>query len=192
MIDRSSTQQVEDVAHLIAISQGDETAFEKLYQRYQPMLLKFSSGLLNGDVSQAADIVDDALFDVWNKAASYSEVAKVSTWIFTITRFKTIDYLRKQKNVTLTDEVETVLDDDVNSPDALSSHQNEQERIKQCLEKLSDTHREMILLMYYQGLTIKEIAEVTEAPMNTVKTRMFHARDKMNSMLVRMGIKGYP
>ena len=186
------TTQVEDVACLKAISQGDEASFELLYKRYQPMLLKFSAGLLNGDVSQAADIVDDALFDVWNKAANYSEKAKVSTWLFTITRFKTIDYLRKQKNITLTDDVETILENEEALPDSLSSQENEQERIKLCLEKLSNIHREMILLMYYQGLTIKEIAQVTETPENTVKTRMFHAREKMNSMLVKMGIKGYP
>ena len=191
MKDKSITQ-AEDVACLKAISKGDETAFEMLYKRYQPMLLKFSTGLLNGDVSQAADIVDDALFDVWNKAANYREKAKVSTWIFTVTRFKTIDYLRKQKNVTLTDNVETMLESDEAMPESLSSHKDEQERIKVCLDKLSDSHREMILLMYYQGLTIKEIAQVTETPENTVKTRMFHARDKMNSMLVKMGIKGYP
>jgi RNA polymerase sigma-70 factor (ECF subfamily) len=187
-----STSQAEDVACLKAISQGDESAFELLYKRYQPMLLKFSAGLLNGDISQAADIVDDALFDVWNKSANYAEKAKVSTWIFTITRFKTIDYLRKQKNIILTDDVETILEDIESLPDSLSSHENEQERIKICLEKLSESHREMILLMYYQGLTIKEIAQITDTPANTVKTRMFHARDKMNSMLVKMGIKGYP
>lgn len=184
--------QLKDLALLKAISTRDESAFATLYSQYQPSLLKFCAGYLMGDVALAADVVDDALFDVWNKAANYKETAKVSTWIFTIARNKTIDFLRKKREIAFADDEELILEDNANSPDKLKSQSDEQERVKACLKKLSDMHREMILLMYYQGLTINEIAKITDNPPNTVKTRLFHAREKMNSMLIRMGIEGYP
>ena len=184
--------QLDDVALLKAISNRDESAFTKLYALYQPRLLKFCAGYLKGDVALAADVADDALFDVWNKAASYKETARVSTWIFTIARNKTIDFLRKKRELSLADDDEVIIEDGSAAPDELTSQANEQERIKECLAKLSDNHREMILLMYYQGLTIREIAVITNNPENTVKTRMFHAREKMNKQLLRMGIEGYP
>ncbi len=184
--------QLDDVALLKAISIRDESAFSKLYVLYQPRLLKFCAGYLKGDVALAADVVDDALFDVWNKASNYKETAKVSTWIFTIARNKAIDFLRKKREITLGEDDEVTIEDLSASPDKLVSQCDEQERVKACLAKLSDNHREMILLMYYQGLSIKEIAVITDTPENTVKTRMFHARGKMNAQLLRMGIEGYP
>ena len=187
-----SNNQREEVALLNAIASRDESAFSKMYSRYQPRLLKFCAAYFNGDVALAADVVDDALFDVWNKAANYKETAKVSTWIFTIARYKAIDFLRKKRELSITDDEDSHIKDTSASPYELTSQANEQERVQACLAKLSDMHREMIILMYYQGLTIKEIAVITGNPQNTVKTRMFHAREKMNTMLIRMGIEGYP
>ena len=63
------TIQLDDIALLKAIIIRDESAFAKLYALYQPRLLKFCTGYLKGDVALAADVVDDALFDVWNKAS---------------------------------------------------------------------------------------------------------------------------
>lgn len=187
-----SKSQTEDRALLNAIASKDESAFTKLYARYQPCLLKFCAAYFNGDVALAADVVDDALFDVWNKASNYKETAKVSTWIFTIARNKAIDFLRKKRELSVAGDDDIHIEDNAASPEKLASQANEQERVQACLGKLTDMHREMILLMYYQGLTIKEIADITDNPPNTVKTRMFHAREKMNTMLIRMGIEGYP
>ena len=187
-----SDAQQREVMLIKAISAKDESAFDRLYSMYQPRLLRFCAGYFNGDVSLAADTVDDALFDVWNKANNYKETAKVSTWIFTIARNKAIDFLRKKRELSLSNDDEIILEDDSVSPYKLVNQIDEQEQVKACLNKLTDMHREMIILMYYQGMSIKEISHITGSPENTVKTRMFHAREKMNAILIRMGIEGYP
>ncbi len=192
MLKHVTNTQPEDIVLLRSIADHNESAFTQLYSRYQPKLLKFCAAYFNGDVELAADIVDDALFDVWNKAASYKETAKVSTWVFTITRNKAVDFLRKKREFSLNNDEDLLVEDNAASPDKLVSQEHEVERVQICLEKLSEMHREMILLMYYQGMTIKEISQVTNCPENTVKTRMFHAREKMNTMLLRLGIEGYP
>ena len=81
-------------------SQKDEEAFRQLYHYYQPKLLQFCSVQLNGDVEQAADIVDTVMFEVWNKAANYQTKASVNTWIHTIARYKVIDFLRRTARIT--------------------------------------------------------------------------------------------
>jgi RNA polymerase sigma-70 factor (ECF subfamily) len=61
----------DDYVLLQLISAGDENAFSVLYQRYSPILLRYAAHFLNGDVSLAADIVDDAMFQIWKSAAAF-------------------------------------------------------------------------------------------------------------------------
>lgn len=169
---------------LARIAEGDKDAFKELYINYQPRLVKFCSRILKNDVALAADIADEALIAVWDSAESFSGKSQASTWIHSIARFRLIAYLRKSKEVLLEDDsmALVLVDESVSAEDEiLSSEANDE--LLQSISKLSDKHRQVIELVYFKELSVKEVAKVLNISDNTVKTRMFYARNKLKSIL---------
>lgn len=179
----------EDTILLSRIAEGDREAFTTLYLSYQPRLVKFCSRILKNDVALAADIVDEAMIEVWKSAGSFAGRSLPSTWIHSITRYRLIGYLRKNKEVLLDDDsIEKNIEDDSLLPEehALLSERNE--NIIHSLKKLSDKHREVIEMVYFRELSVKNIASMLQISENTVKTRMFYARNKLKEILLNTGL----
>jgi len=173
-----------DTILLKRIAAGDRDAFSELYKSYQPRLIKFCSRILQNDVALAADIVDEAMIEIWRSAGSFSGKSQPSTWIHSIARFRLIGYLRKNKEV-LQDESSEWLnyEDDALLPDEAIEHSENSEEIIRQIGKLSDKHKEVIELVYFRELSIKEIALMLDISENTVKTRMFYARNHLKNIL---------
>lgn len=191
--DRSSVQPGsaahEDTVLLEKIAAGDRDAFEILYLKFQPRLVKFCSRLLKNDISIAADIADEALIEVWRSAGSFSGRSQPSTWIHSIARFRMIAYLRKNKEVLLDNDAANFdLEDNSLLPDEEIILDDRNELIIDGLGKLSDKHREIIELVYFRELSIKDISAMLNISDNTVKTRMFYARKHLKSILTTAGI----
>lgn len=191
--DRSSVQPGsaahEDTVLLEKIAAGDRDAFEILYLKFQPRLVKFCSRLLKNDISIAADIADEALIEVWRSAGSFSGRSQPSTWIHSIARFRMIAYLRKNKEVLLDNDAASFdLEDNSLLPDEEIILDDRNELIIDGLGKLSDKHREIIELVYFRELSIKDISAMLNISDNTVKTRMFYARKHLKSILTTAGI----
>lgn len=185
-----SPAALKDAVLLEKISAGDRKAFEVLYVKYQPRLIKFCSRLLNNDVSLAADMADEAMIEVWRSAGSFSGRSQPSTWIHSIARFRAIAYLRKSKEVLLDNDSAgfDIEDQSLSSDNEISVNENN-EAIVKSLGKLSDKHREIIELVYFRELSIKNISAMLSISENTVKTRMFYARKHLKSILITAGIK---
>lgn len=173
-----------DTLLLKKISEGDRAAFTTLYISYQPRLIKFCSRILKNDVALAADIADEALIEVWRSAGSFSGKSQPSTWIHSIARFRLIGYLRKNKEL-LQDESSEWLnfEDDSLLPDEQIAVSERDEEIKSKIGRLSKKHREVIELVYFRELSIKDIAAMLGISENTVKTRMFYARNHLKGIL---------
>ena len=177
---------LEDTALLQKISEGDRDAFTALYLSYQPRLIKFCSRILRDDLALAADIADEAMIEVWKSAGSFSGRSLPSTWIHSIARFRLIGYLRKNKEL-LQDESSEWLnyEDDALLPDEEIVLSERNDTLVENLGKLSDKHREVLELVYFRELSIKEIALMLDISENTVKTRMFYARNHLKEILVK-------
>lgn len=180
---------LEDTILLEEIAGGDRQAFKTLYIKYQPRLIKFCSRLLKNDISIAADVADEALIEVWHSAGSFSGKSLPSTWIHSIARFRTIAYLRKNKEVLLDDDSASINLEDT----SLSAEDNifindRNDQLIEGLGKLSNKHREIIELVYFRELSIKDISAMLDISDNTVKTRMFYARKHLKSILTAAGI----
>lgn len=184
-------QTVEDEALLKRISQGDQQAFKQLYLHYQPRLVKYCARVLRDDLAQAADLVDEAMFDVWRSAGSFAGKSKPSTWIHSIARNKVISWLRKTSEITLEDEslLDTLVDTAATPHEKLAMDDIKQHLLRM-MDQLSDEHREILRLAYFDDLSIKEAADVLGISENTVKTRMFYARKRMAQLLDKAGIIG--
>lgn len=179
----------DDYVLLQLISEGNEEAFSVLYQRHSPILLRYATHFLNGDVSLAADIVDDAMFQIWKSAATFKAKSKPSTWMYSITRNKLVDYLRKNSDSRLDkDLLYRSMEKLAPSAETMLVQASIGQELFHFMEKLSAEHKEVLRLAYFQELSIKEIAAMLKISENTVKTRMFYARQKMKKILQSAGI----
>ena len=179
----------EDTTLLKKIADGNRDAFTTLYLSYQPRLLKYCSRILKDDVALAADIVDEAMIEVWKCAGTFSGRSQPSTWIHSIARFRLIGYLRKNKELLQGDDFDwKSVEDETLLPDETIMQAEKNKNIIKELSKLSDKHREIVDLVYYKEMPIKQIAVMLNISENTVKTRLFYARSKLKDIFSKNGL----
>jgi len=172
-----------DTILLERIAAGDREAFADIYRIYQPCLVKFCSRILKNDEALAADIVDEAMIEVWKSAGSFSGRSQPSTWIHSIARYRLIGYLRKNKEPLQSDGSKwDNFEDGALLPDEAMMLSERKTQILECLKKLSTKHREVIELVYFQELSIKHAAAALRISENTVKTRLFYGRTKLKEI----------
>jgi RNA polymerase sigma-70 factor (ECF subfamily) len=171
------------------IATGDRDAFEKLYKAYQTRLFRYLLRMV-GDSGTAEELTNDTLVAAWKAAASFKGQAKASTWLFSIARNKALNAMRGQKPVMVDVETAVAVVAASESPEKTVSRGNLQTAMKQALSQLSADHREVVELAFYQELSYQEIAEIMQSPVNTVKTRMFYAKKKLQEVLMQCGLSG--
>ena len=180
--------RAEDAQLLKLIQAGDRDAFSTLYMKYQPRFLKYCTRVLQNDVALAADIVDEAMIEIWKSAGNFAGKSLPSTWMYSIMRFRLIGYLRKNREILLEDDSATInMEDTALRPDEeLELTQANSSLVKQ-MGKLSDKHREVLELVYFKELSVKEVARTLDISEGTVKTRMFYARKHLKEILTQSG-----
>ena len=180
--------RTEDTNLLKLIESGDRNAFSTLYLKYQPRFLKYCTRVLQNDVALAADIVDEAMIEIWKSAGNFAGKSLPSTWMYSIMRFRLIGYLRKNKEILLDDDSAAInMEDTALRPDEeLELNQTNSSLVKQ-LGQLSDKHREVLELVYFKELSVKEVARTLDISEGTVKTRMFYARKHLKEILTQKG-----
>jgi RNA polymerase sigma-70 factor (ECF subfamily) len=170
------------------IGERDEAAFKELYRAYSRRLYAYVLRQL-GDPAQAEEIVADSLYEVWKAPARFRGDAQFSTWLIGIARNKVLMAFRSRKpdrqHEDLDDVAETVASEDPGAFDLLAQAQR-REGVQHCMGRLSDDHRECVHLVFYEGLSLAEVAQVQSVPEGTVKTRLFHARQKLKNCLKAM------
>ena len=176
-----------DRDRLARIARGDRSAFEDLYRAYQPRIFGYLYRTL-GSAENAEEVATDVMVEVWKQAGTFRGDSKVSTWIFGIARFKALTGLRRVRTDTVEVEAAGPLIDPGERPDEVLERDSMKSRIRRALAQLSEDHREVMELTFFQGFTYPEIAAVVDCPVNTVKTRMFHARKQLRELLGAGGI----
>ena len=170
-----------------AIASGDRAAFASLYRARYQTYVGYAAALLAGDRASAEDAVDEAFVDVWRSAASYTGTGHSAGlgegWLRRIVRNKAIDLLRKRREVLSEDPWQVSgaasAASAEPSPFDLVSAQGDSAALRTALAKLAPEQREAVWLCYFEELPLREIAAIAGCPENTVKTRLFHARQKL-------------
>ena len=178
---RADAPEAQDAALLQRVVARDQLAFETLYRIYHPRLARFLS-LVTPRGSIVEEALNDTMFAVWNRAHTYNGECKVSTWIFAIAYRTVYKALRWQDAPSDAAELEHQPSDD-DGPEDLSSAREMQAAVGRALEALSHEQRNVVVLAYFHDLPYQEIAHVLGCPVDTVKTRMFHARRKLRVLL---------
>lgn len=173
---KSSPKNEEELVLLNQIAAGDKSALTRLYLMYHARLFKFVYRLTRS-YAIADELVNDIMLVVWRKAGSFRGGSKVSTWIFGIAYKQT---MRRVTRKQLQTSSQADIDDVASDQDVTMELED---WVRQGLHALPAAQQLTVVLVFYLGLTYKETAEVTECPVNTVKTRMFHARRKLKEYL---------
>ena len=170
---------------LVRIGREDQAAFRQLYKAFSRSVFAYVLNMLNNH-AQAEEVVSDTLYEVWRHPDRFRGDSKFSTWLIGIARRKALMVYRARRP----DEVHSDLDDIAeitasDTPDAYAEMAARQRRdgVQHCMGKLSDEHRECLHLVFYEGMGLAEVAEVQNCPEGTVKTRLFHARQKIKKCL---------
>ncbi len=175
-ISQLAGQDSEDLALLELIAAEDRDALTELYARYHARLFKFVFRLTRSH-SVAEELVNDIMLAVWRSAGRFRGASKPSTWIFGIAYRQALKRLsRKKLSITSYLEVDALPDKDAPSLE-------QEDWVRRGIETLPPTQRLAVELVFYLGLSYDEVATVTDCPVNTVKTRMFHARRKLREQL---------
>lgn len=171
---RAPSRAEEDLILAARIRRRDLKAFETLYRSYQPRLSRFLITILRRP-HLVEEVLDDTLMVLWDRPDSFSGRSKLSTWLFTIAYRKGMKALRKQD-----DPVEDVFSgmraSDERSPEQSAGDQRAKQVLLAALASLSPEQRAVVDLTYFHEIGYREIAEIMDCPVDTVKTRMFHAR----------------
>lgn len=178
-----------DLLLIRQIAAGYRDAFEKLYQAYASRLFRYLFSVA-GDSNTAEELTNDVMVAAWKAAAQFRGEAKVSTWLFGIAHHKALNELRRRRPVTVEIEKAGGLATQDTGPEVAVRRADIEGKVRSALQQLSPEHREVVDLTFYQGFSYQEIAAIIQCPVNTVKTRMFYARKKLQDILKKAGITG--
>ncbi len=166
------------------VARKEEVALTPLYRQLSHTIRAFALRRLN-DPIVADEIVVDTMYEVWRHGHRYEGRSRVTTWVLGIARHKILDRQRQRsanRFEELGEEADSVPD---GTPDIflhLAEHQRA-EQIAVCIQALPVEQRQCIHLVFFEDLSMAEVAKIQQCPVNTVKTRLFHARRKLRSSL---------
>ena len=163
------------------IARRDREAFDQLFRHYHPQLFRFAYRLTSS-YGLAEEVASDVLMIVWQKADGFRGDSRVSTWIFGIAYRCSLKGLRRKKHKWV-----PIRDVDVVDRHA-DSRVERGDWVDRAIDGLPAEQKLTVLLVYYVGLTCEETAEVTGVPAGTVRTRMFHARKKLQATLEKSAL----
>ena len=173
---RWANRELEERALLELIAAEDRDALTDLYSHYHARLFKFVFRMTRS-YTDADELVNDIMLAVWRSAGNFRGDSKPSTWIFGIAYRQALKRLsRKQISIASYLDVDQL-------PDTQSKTVEQEDWVRHGLESLPAAQRLAMELVFFLGLSYEEVAAVTECPVNTVKTRMFHARRKLKKHL---------
>jgi len=139
---------------------------------------------LGSSDGQAEEVTQEAMLAVWNKAHMFdAKKAAVSTWIFTIARNRRVDILRSQKYPELDANDPALIGDAPAQPDEEVIEAREGEEVREALQKLPTEQKELVRLAFYNGWSHAKIAEQSNLPLGTVKSRLRLAFSRLRDAL---------
>jgi RNA polymerase sigma-70 factor, ECF subfamily len=177
-------EEQEEINRMRRVSSGDEEAFRKIYDATSRKVFQYLYRLTK-DRNLAEDIASATYLEVWKSAKSFKGDSKVLTWIMGIARNLAMNEFRKGR------WREQELDENIVAPPEqfhICASAEVGHILGEALDRLPVIHREILDLVFLQGMNYEEISRLTDIPLNTVKTRVFYAKDKLRTVLGLMGV----
>jgi RNA polymerase sigma-70 factor, ECF subfamily len=167
------------------VGRQDQSAFRELYKAFSRRVFAYALNMVK-DHARAEEILVDTMHEVWRAPARFRGDSQFTTWLIGIARNKALMAYRSRRPDELHDDLDDIAETTAaDTPDGFAQLAAKQrsEGVQVCMGKLSNEHRECMHLVFFEGLSLAEVAEVQGCPENTVKTRLFHARQKIKTCL---------
>ena len=195
-------QMMQDKELLTAIAEGDQQAFNTLYQRYYQKMVNFAYQYVK-QKDTAMEVANDVMMAVWNQANTFEQRSSVSTWMYAIAFRQAQKAFKKNVRHDHEEFDETWQQSDSDENNAFSSADQDEaskgadllsteleqamqsqqlwDHMEKAIDQLSEEQKSVVYLTSI-GYSYPEIAEMINCPANTVKTRMFHARRSIKKL----------
>ncbi len=184
--------QVDDQALLVQIIQGDQEALKHLYARYREPVYRYLWYQLERNTGWTEEIVQDVFLNIWRSAAQYRGEARLATWIFRIAHHLAAKARRDRSRRAEGHLIELEAGDDEGAGISeehvffVNSHEEgvlNRLTLTDALQQLSPRHRTVLELVFLQGFSPAEVAQVLDVPVGTVKSRISYARRALLALL---------
>ena len=182
----------ESLAVSAGLKRQDAGLLDELIVRYQHRLMRYLL-YLTGNREQAEDLFQEVWMRVLVRGAQFNGKARFDTWLFTIARNLVIDQKRKRTMASLDELIEGKGDDDrpmafeiadgEPTPFDRFANLEDRERLAAALLGMDAIYREVLVLRFYEELSLEEIAKVTRSPLSTVKSRLYRGLDAIKPKL---------
>lgn len=178
---------VTDEDLLVAVAHGDQDAFARLYDRLGGLVYGVIKRVVR-DPSQSEEVAQEVLVEVWRTATRFDPArGTAQTWVLTMAHRRAIDRVRSEQSSR--DRTERIgRRDNRREYDEVAEEVEtrfEHTQVREALTALTDLQREAVELAYYRGYTYREVAEMLDTPLGTIKTRM---RDGLIRLRDAMGV----
>ncbi len=184
----------EDFRLIALAQQGDMSAYDALVTRHRGRIFAMIRNMIHQE-ADAWDLSQEVFIKAWNALPRFEAKARFSTWLYRIAHNTVYDWVRKRKIDSAGEFNDEIFEKERidsasfttpsggESPDTTMAHGELRMKIEIALNKLSAEHREVVVLKDVQGLSYKEIAEVMSSTLGTVMSRLFYARQKLQTLL---------
>ncbi|MHC4310397.1 MAG: RNA polymerase sigma factor [Planctomycetota bacterium] len=172
-------KRLEKIVH--RCQDGERTAFEELFEMYQPRLKYYLRRLDSGGIS-----IDDTLQDIWlavfKKIHKLKDAQVFAVWLYRIARNKVYDEFRRKDRFAKLPEEDEIPVSSSNEP---LFDTNETEKLHAALNKLKPYHREVLTLSFIEQMSYQSIADVVGCSIGTVRSRIFYAKQSLREEMER-------
>lgn len=179
------TNELTDAELLSRLHSGDVSSFEALYDRYSGFVHASAIRIL-GRSEEAEEVVQDVFWQLWKSKIAYDpNQGRFSTWLFVMTRNRSLDRLRSKRRRPLVEPLPADPGGPVSpgNPEQSASDAERRRHVLSALQQLPSQQRQALELSFYQGLSHREIAERLGEPLGTIKSRIRMAMDKLRPNL---------
>lgn len=173
---RTRDEVIDDLL-VLAAQAGDLGAFERLASRWHPRLIRHARRL-TGDVEAARDVTQEAWVAIVRSLGRLRDPARFGPWALRITGRRCADWIARRRR----SRAQTAADDPAGLPAASTGPaSSDLALVREALRRLDRADRVLLSMLYLEGLSIAEIAQACGIPAGTVKSRLFHARDRLRN-----------
>ena len=175
---------------MTAIKNGNQSAFSELYERFNQRLYYYFFRMLGNDKEMANDFLQDIFLKIINKPELFKPENKFTSWIFTVAHNMCKNEYRHR-------EVRKIISNDENPDQFLTDENSYEETLKKEqlitqlfteIEYMEEDQKAILLLKYKENFSLKEISEILELPLGTIKSRLYYARVELTKKLANKSL----
>ena len=167
-----------------AVLDGDRSAFAELVTRYQRLVgsVAWRYGIRRDEIE---DLVSEVFLKVFRNLHQYRPDHAFSTWLYRLAANHVLDHQRKKRREAGRSEMPEQLVDPADGPDERAEYGERSARVREALTELKPRYRDVLFLVYVEGLNVEETARTLGLPQGTVKSRLKRGRDGLRTILQR-------